>query len=212
MRLIIHRSTAPNSLTLWVHNIKGLTVHKSSFKPRGCQNPINQAAISFGAGIQMGELNQVANASGLTILSGGQHGVSYGGFGSGGGHSALGATFGMAADNIVEMEIVSPGGDVLTINECQNQDLFWAMRGVSKRPLHRTTYNLLCIGRRLNLWRHHFYNNRCMALLSLAWLQRCLWYPTRHGALLGLNVLPPLSISRTCGIWCDGLWRSGTQR
>lgn len=37
----------------------------------------------------------------------------------------------MAADQVLEMEIVTPGGDILTINECQNEDLFWAMRGVS---------------------------------------------------------------------------------
>ena len=37
----------------------------------------------------------------------------------------------MAADHVLEMEIVSPGGNILTLNECQNQDLFWAMRGVS---------------------------------------------------------------------------------
>lgn len=78
----------------------------------------------------MGEINAVANASGLSVLSGGQHGVGYGGFGSGGGHSALGPTYGMAADYILELEIVTPGGDILTVNECQNQDLFWALRGV----------------------------------------------------------------------------------
>ena len=79
----------------------------------------------------MGALNSFANSKGLTILSGGQHGVGYGGYATGGGHSALGPTYGMAADQVLEMEIVSPGGDILTINECQNQDLFWAMRGVS---------------------------------------------------------------------------------
>jgi hypothetical protein len=36
----------------------------------------------------------------------------------------------MAADNVLEMEVVSPGGEILTVNECQNQDLFWALRGV----------------------------------------------------------------------------------
>ena len=82
----------------------------------------------------MGELNQIANASGLTIVSGGQHGVGYGGFAGAGGHSALGPTFGMAADNIFELEVVTPSGDILTVNECENQDLFWALRGVSKSP------------------------------------------------------------------------------
>jgi hypothetical protein len=28
--------------------------------------------------------------------------------------------------------VVTPGGEILTLNECQNQDLFWAIRGVSK--------------------------------------------------------------------------------
>lgn len=37
----------------------------------------------------MGELNALANAKGLSILSGGQHGVSYGGFVTGGGHSGM---------------------------------------------------------------------------------------------------------------------------
>lgn len=78
----------------------------------------------------MGDLNAAANAKGWSILSGGQHGVGYGGFATGAGHSALGATYGMAADRVLEMEIVSPAGNILTINECQNQDLFWAMRGV----------------------------------------------------------------------------------
>jgi FAD/FMN-containing dehydrogenase len=67
----------------------------------------------------------------LTIVAGGSTTVGIGGYLTGGGHSALSATFGMAADQVLEMEIVTPGGDILTLNECQNQDLFWAMRGVS---------------------------------------------------------------------------------
>jgi len=111
--------------------MKGINIHKSTFKPQGCGKPIETDAATFGAGVQMGDLNSATNASGLSILSGGQHGVSYGGFASGAGHSALGPTYGMAADNILEMEIVSPSGHILTVNECQNQDLFWALRGVS---------------------------------------------------------------------------------
>lgn len=36
----------------------------------------------------------------------------------------------MAADQVVELEIVTADGDHLTINEDNNSDLFWAMRGV----------------------------------------------------------------------------------
>jgi FAD/FMN-containing dehydrogenases len=35
----------------------------------------------------------------------------------------------MGADNIIEAVIVTPSGEVLRVNECQNEDLFWAVRG-----------------------------------------------------------------------------------
>jgi FAD/FMN-containing dehydrogenase len=79
----------------------------------------------------MGELNLAAHKKGLYMLSGGSESVSYGGYLTGGGHSALASTYGMAADSVLEFEIVSPTGEFLTLNECQNQDLFWATRGVS---------------------------------------------------------------------------------
>jgi FAD/FMN-containing dehydrogenase len=127
---MLSRVTAPNSLSIWVHNLQGISIH-NAFKPEGCKHSINTAAITFAAGAQMAELNAAANSKGLSILSGGQHGVGYGGFATGAGHSALGPTYGVGADHVLEMEVVSPGGDLLTINECQNQELFWAMRGVS---------------------------------------------------------------------------------
>ena len=43
----------------------------------------------------------------------------------------LAARYGLGADNVLEMDMVTPGGELLTINEDQNRDLFWAMRGVS---------------------------------------------------------------------------------
>lgn len=73
----------------------------------------------------------------LTIVAGGSTTVGIGGYLTGGGHSALSATFGMAADQVLEMDIVTPRGDILTLNECQNQDLFWAMRGVCFLDFHR---------------------------------------------------------------------------
>lgn len=35
----------------------------------------------------------------------------------------------MGADNIIEATIVTPHGDIVTANECQNSDLFWVIRG-----------------------------------------------------------------------------------
>jgi len=81
----------------------------------------------------MGELNAAATARNLMILTGGEATVGYGGYMTGGGHSPLGAIYGMAADQVLELEIVTPGGEIVVANECKNQDLFWASRGVSDR-------------------------------------------------------------------------------
>lgn len=82
----------------------------------------------------MGDLNLLAHQEGLYILSGGSHSVGVAGYLGGGGHSALSPTFGLGADNVLEVEIISPSGEFLTLNECQNQDLFWAVRGVRQSP------------------------------------------------------------------------------
>ena len=39
------------------------------------------------------------------------------------------AQYGMGADNIIQTDIVTPTGDLITANECQNSDIFWAIRG-----------------------------------------------------------------------------------
>lgn len=95
---------------------------------------IKVPAITVAAGVQMLEIDEQAHLRNLTIVSGGSGTVGVGGYLTGGGHGALSSTYGMAADQVLEMEIVTPGGDILTINECQNTDLFWAMRGVSRKP------------------------------------------------------------------------------
>jgi hypothetical protein len=47
----------------------------------------------------------------------------------GGGHGVMSGFYGMGADNIIEASIVTPRGDLVISNECQNSDLFWAIRG-----------------------------------------------------------------------------------
>ncbi|KAI3533998.1 hypothetical protein CSPX01_12349 [Colletotrichum filicis] len=37
--------------------------------------------------------------------------------------------YGQGADNIIEASVVTPAGDVVVANECQHEDLFWAIRG-----------------------------------------------------------------------------------
>jgi hypothetical protein len=126
------RSSAPKSLSIWTHHIKGISF-QDGFTPKEChfQNPIEGAAITIGAGEQMLDIDYQAHLKNLTIISGGGGTLGPGGYLTGAGHAALSSTYGLGADQVLEMEIVTPGGDIITINECQNTDLFWATRGVS---------------------------------------------------------------------------------
>jgi FAD/FMN-containing dehydrogenase len=154
--LMVHRSSAPNSLSIWTHNMKGLTFH-NGFSPKGCSFSIDTPAVTAAAGTQMLEIDEQAQLINLTIVGGGAATVGVGGYLTGGGYSALSATFGMAADQVLEIEMVTPGGDVVTVNECQNTDLFWAMRGVSPCLSVRELANKRP-GWWINIWRTHIGN------------------------------------------------------
>lgn len=114
--------------------MSGINFHDAFFKPRGCDYSIDTPAVTVAAGEQYGNINLAASLKNLTVLSAGERYVGVGGYLTGGGHAALSPTYGLAADNVLEVELVTPGGDILTANECQNRDVFWAMRGVSLRP------------------------------------------------------------------------------
>jgi FAD/FMN-containing dehydrogenase len=86
--------------------------------------------VTAGAGYQLGDLYKAAIDKDLLVVGGDSKTVGLGGYLTGGGHSPLGAVFGLAVDNIVEIQMVTPTGDLVTANECLNSDLFWAMKGV----------------------------------------------------------------------------------
>ncbi|GFF91658.1 LOW QUALITY PROTEIN: hypothetical protein IFM47457_08915 [Aspergillus lentulus] len=55
--------------------------------------------------------------------------VGVGGFTLGGGTSAVTAEYGWALDNVFEYEVVLPNATVITVNEDQHPDLYFALRG-----------------------------------------------------------------------------------
>ncbi|KAK3375929.1 hypothetical protein B0T24DRAFT_572387 [Lasiosphaeria ovina] len=125
----VGRSSAPSSLSIWVHHMKGITAHDGEFRPQGCNVTIAGHAITAGAGTQMMETYRAMALVNKTVVGGNGRTVALGGFITGGGHSILAPRYGMAADQVLELELVTPTGEILTANECQNTDLFWAMRG-----------------------------------------------------------------------------------
>ncbi|KAI1504041.1 FAD binding domain protein [Biscogniauxia marginata] len=52
-----------------------------------------------------------------------------GGFTQGGGIGPLGSTFGLAADQVLDWEVVTANGELLTVTPSQNSDLYWAITG-----------------------------------------------------------------------------------
>lgn len=126
----IGRSVAPNSLSIWTHYLKGKKAH-TSFRPKCCNVEIDGPSVTAGAGEQMFDIYTFLDAINQTAVGGGGKTVSVGGYMTGAGHSLLSARFGLAADQVLEMEVVTPKGEIVTANECKNKDLFWAMRGVS---------------------------------------------------------------------------------
>jgi hypothetical protein len=99
------------------------------FQPRGCKTNYENIG-EIGAGILAQEAWEFFEPLGMMITVGavGSVGVA-GGFGQGGGHGPLGPKYGLMVDQAVEFNVVTTDGEQRTINECQDPDLFWAMRG-----------------------------------------------------------------------------------
>jgi FAD/FMN-containing dehydrogenase len=79
----------------------------------------------------MNDLYSYLDKINQTIVGGGGTSVSVGGYLTGAGHGLLSSKYGLGADQVLEMEVVTPDGEIITANECNYKDLFWALRGVS---------------------------------------------------------------------------------
>lgn len=125
------RSVQPNSLSIWTHYLRTQEWFENQYTLKGCGYSIEGPIVKAGSGSQWRELYAAASARDLIIVGGQSTTVSLGGYMSGGGHSSISPFLGMGVDNVVEMDVVTPNGQFITVNECSYPDLFWAMRGVS---------------------------------------------------------------------------------
>ncbi len=86
--------------------------------------------ITFGAGQQFGGVYEFANAHGYRVVGGTSPSVGIaGGWIAGGGHSMLSNELGLGVDNVQQIKAVLPDGRYITASRCQNQDIFFALRG-----------------------------------------------------------------------------------
>jgi hypothetical protein len=80
-------------------------------------------------GVIWAELNREAAVRGLAVTGGAVSTTGIAGYTLGGGLGWLMGLHGLAADNLLSVELVSADGDVLNVTEESDPDLFWALRG-----------------------------------------------------------------------------------
>eukprot|EP00935_MAST-01C_sp_MAST-1C-sp1_P002050 g2050.t1 len=123
------RSTAAASLLVYLHGMRGVEWHAEY--DDGCGSTPGPA-VSVQPGINWGTLYPLASERGFVVTGGGGSTVSAaGGYVLGGGHSALSRSLGLAADNVLSIELVLANGTQLNVSRCDPMggELFWALRG-----------------------------------------------------------------------------------
>ncbi|KAI4625019.1 Zinc finger E-box-binding homeobox 1 [Alternaria ethzedia] len=119
------RSTGAGSLAVWTHHLKEIT-HVPTFMGSEYNGP----AFKIGAGVQGFELMAASRDKGLVVVGGECPTVGIaGGYTQGGGHSAISTSFGLAADNVLNWEVVTASGKLVNANMKENADLYWALNG-----------------------------------------------------------------------------------
>lgn len=125
------RNNAANSLLIWTHKMRDIKLD-NAFIPAGCAHTQKgMPVVTVGAGTRWIEtFTAVTTKNNRYVQGGGCASVgSAGGFIQGGGFGSFSKRFGTGAAGMVEAEIVTADGKVLIANQCQNKDLFWAVRG-----------------------------------------------------------------------------------
>ena len=119
------KSTGQGALELWTYNLKTTEIIANYNSP-SYSGPV----VKLGPGVIAGDAYEVVSAAGYRIVAPecGLTGIA-GGYSQGGGHSQLATAYGMAADQVLEWELVTAQGEHLVATPEQNTDLYWALGG-----------------------------------------------------------------------------------
>lgn len=123
------RSTAPAALSIRTINMKTIRLHEKGCFKLSSGRVFGETAVTVGAGTLTIDIYRALDEHGQTFIGAMGPTVGIAGYLSGGGHSNLSGRYGLGADTVIEMEVVTPGGEVLTVNEHRHSHLFWALRG-----------------------------------------------------------------------------------
>jgi hypothetical protein len=85
--------------------------------------------VSVGAGIRWGDVMAAAAPHGLIGMCGSSPDVGVVGFAVSGGISWFARRHGFAANHVLAVELVTPEGEIVSVDADSDPDLFWAVRG-----------------------------------------------------------------------------------
>ncbi|KAI9749090.1 MAG: hypothetical protein M4579_007006 [Chaenotheca gracillima] len=123
------RSAGGLSMSIWTHNLQKYELHQDyTATACNCEDSTSDMAVTLGAGLRVEDVLKKANDSNAVVALGSASTVGVG-FLLGGGHGPLTSKYGLAADQVLEVEVVTADGKLLVANACQNEQLFFALRG-----------------------------------------------------------------------------------
>ncbi|KAI2716241.1 CAZyme family AA7 [Penicillium roqueforti] len=119
------KSTGAGALGIWTHHLKDID-YIENYSGSGYQGPV----VKLGSGVQAFEVYEKSKELGFTAVGGEGKTVGVaGGYVLGGGHSPMSSVYGLAADQVLALEVVLANGRFVTVTKESNPDLFWALRG-----------------------------------------------------------------------------------
>lgn len=116
------------------HNVAGLAVADDAVmidlaEMKDIQVDADARMARAEGGVTWAELNAATGEHGLAVTGGAISTTGIAGFTLGGGLGWLMPKFGLAADNVVAIELVTADGEVAEVTAASDPDLFWALRG-----------------------------------------------------------------------------------
>ncbi len=116
------------------HNVAGRAVADDAVmidlaEMKGIQVDPDARTARAEGGVIWRELNAATGEHGLAVTGGAISTTGIAGLTLGGGLGWTMGSFGLAADNLVAVELVDANGEVLEVTESSHPDLFWALRG-----------------------------------------------------------------------------------
>jgi FAD/FMN-containing dehydrogenase len=116
------------------HNVAGRAVTDGGVmidlaEMKGIAIDPDRATATVEGGVIWEELNDAAAEHRLAVTGGVVSSTGIAGYTLGGGLGWLMAKYGLAADNLLAVELVTAESDVLHVDAASHADLFWALRG-----------------------------------------------------------------------------------